>query len=197
MAAVKSCSSTACALRRVAANAQEAAHALFLSEASEQEEPDPKEGYGRQNPRQDVAQPGAFHHTGIGHVIFRQAIGEVGFDPGGHDRRLATAIRRFQAPGDPAVRHQYFGNAPLRQRLLEFTVWHGLDRLSRLPVVLQHEQQEDRDDPVADIPLIFLLHNRHPSRIESLRIGCEQTRQSVAQPDRKRAYAALPGTYIG
>src|SRR5690606_2959674 len=100
-----------------------------------------------------------------------------------------------QAPGDPAVRHQYFGNAPLRQRLLEFTVWHGLDRLSRLPVVLQHEQQEDRDDPVADIPLIFLLHNRHPSRIESLRIGCEQTRQSIAQPDRKRATAALPGTY--
>src|SRR5690606_8695261 len=150
------------------ANAQEAPHALFLSEASEQEEPDPKEDYARQNRRQDVAQPGAFHHAGVGHAILRQAIRQIGFDAGGHDRRLATAVRRFQAPGDRAVRHQYFGDTPFRQRLLEFTVWYGLDRLSGLPVALQHQQQQDRDDPVTDIPLIFLLHNRYPSRIESL-----------------------------
>ena len=38
------------------------------------------------------------------------------------------------------------------------SLWYGLDRLSRLPVVLQRQQQQAGDDPVADVPLIFLFH---------------------------------------
>jgi hypothetical protein len=88
------------------------AHALLLGEAAEQEEPDAKEGYRWQDPRQHIAQPGALQHAGIGYVVLRQAIGKIGFDPRCHDRRLAPAVRRLQAPGHRTIRHQHFGHAP-------------------------------------------------------------------------------------
>ncbi len=54
----------------------------------------------------------ALQHAGIGYVVLRQAIGKIGFDPRCHDRRLAPAVRRLQAPGHRTIRHQHFGHAP-------------------------------------------------------------------------------------
>ena len=178
------------------ADAQEATHALLLGEAAEQEEPDAEEGHRRQNPGEHITQPGAFHHPRIGHVVLGQPLGQVGFDTGGHDGGLAPAVRRFQVPGDRAVRHQHFGDAPLGQRLLEFAVGHGLDGLGRLPVVLQRQQQQAGDDPVAYVPLIFLFHGQCSSQVVSLENGGEQTGHPVAQADGQRAGAQRLRRYL-
>ena len=131
--------------------------ALLAGEAPEHEVPEPEEHGPRHDPRQQVAQEGVGDHPGVGHAELLQPCRQLRLDPCRHQQG-PRAIGHLQATGDRLVGDGDLGDAALGQRLLERAVGHGLDLADLVPEVLRQGQQHQRDQPVADIPGVFLVH---------------------------------------
>ena len=144
------------------ADVHEAAEPLLAGHAADEQEPDAEEHQRRHHPGQEVPQEGALVHPRKGHVVLRQALGQIGLDQVRHRHRLA-AFGRLQLAGDAPLADRHLGDAAVLQHLLELAVGHHVDRLRLLPPLLHQQHAEQGDDEVPKIELVALLHVRASS----------------------------------
>ncbi|MCY1546088.1 hypothetical protein D9M68_820650 [compost metagenome] len=178
------------------ANAHETTRTLPVQHATDQEEPHPDKHQAGHDPRQQVPQQGAFHHASVGHTVPGKSFGQVALDAVGDDGRLAVGFTRFQRAGERGFADDHLGHATVGQRLFERAVGHRLHRARGLPRGLNPRQGQQRQQPIAKIPLNLLM-GLHPIAFSPVvqMMRCPATCDASCQLFHRSQSAAGAGDY--
>ena len=137
--------------------------ALALGEAPHHEIPDAEENQRRDDPRQQIAQPGAFVDLRVAHAVTLQLGRQRRVDAHRDDAPDALAGRRVLERAGQRLRVDlHVAQGPLLQQLLEATVRHRFNVTRRAPQVLHQHQHQRGDDPVANVDACLRVQPRQP-----------------------------------
>ena len=136
------------------ADVQKTTGALLAHHAADQEKPQPKKHQRGQDPRQHLAQPGAFDDSGVGHLISLKTLGQIGLHPHGKPACF-VADGFFQPPYECLVRYDHLGDAAIGQGLLELAVGHGFAGGSALQQALHPQQEQGGHNGISQCPALF------------------------------------------
>ncbi len=147
-----------------APDGHEAAHALLLGDAAEDEHPEAKEEQDRQDPGEDVPEQGILQHPTVADVILLQLGREAGIDAIGDEAPLlgwgARLLRggRLQGSGDGIGRNHDVLDLPGFEQLLELAIGNLLGLLTLGPQPLQQEHADEGGHHIPEVEFELLVH---------------------------------------
>src|SRR6202007_2996708 len=88
-----------------------AAEPALPRHAPGEKKPDREEDDRRRDEGKDVAEEGALDDAGVGHVVLRELLCEIGIDPRGHEARALVGLRLLVGALDDVVGDRDFLDA--------------------------------------------------------------------------------------
>ena len=140
------------------ADLHQPAEALLVGDAADHEEPKADDQGDREQPGKQIAQQRALDLAGKADIVRLQPIGHIELDPR-RAKELGTALGRPRELAlDEAVGDAHLLDRTVLQQRLELAIRDRLDLpLGDLPA-LENQEQEERQEGIAVIDLLLLLH---------------------------------------